>query len=68
VPRPVDRDLARALYHIKKEALSIHQQLPTIRIDDMVNALDFAGGKTIRAAEILSVLHHRRSARQPRER
>jgi hypothetical protein len=45
---------------LKQEVLSIHQQLPTIGIDDMVNALEIAAaGKTQRAAEILKSLHRR---------
>jgi len=65
MPRAIDKDLVLALQHIRKKTLLIHLQLPSIRPDDLVNALTYSGGKTVRAAEILSVLHHRRSAREP---
>ena len=53
MPRPVDKGLVLALQHIKTEALRIHQQRPTIRVDDMINALTFSQGQIRRAAEII---------------
>jgi hypothetical protein len=61
MPRPVDRDLVLALQHIKVEAGRIHQRRPTLRVDDVINALTFSEGRTLRAAEILENLHRRRS-------
>jgi hypothetical protein len=67
VPRPVDRELVLALQHIKVEAARIHQQRPTIRVDEMINALCWCEGKSVRAAEILETLHRRRSRGGRRE-
>jgi hypothetical protein len=61
MPRPVDKDLVLALQHIKTEAVRIHQRRPTIRVDDVINALCFAEGRTLHAAEILETLHRQRS-------
>jgi hypothetical protein len=61
VPRPVDKALVLSLQHIKTEAVRIHQQRPTIRVDDVINVLTFSEGRTLRAAEIIETLHRRRS-------
>lgn len=45
MPRAIDKDLVLAPQHIKKETLSIHQLLPSIRPDDLVNALTYSGAK-----------------------
>jgi len=60
-PRPIDRKLVQSLRHITTEAVSIRRQLSTIKIDDTVNAIDIAVGKSPRAAEILMALHKRRA-------
>jgi hypothetical protein len=35
--------------------------LPTLRVNDVINASTFSEGKTLRAAEILETLHRRRT-------
>jgi hypothetical protein len=67
MPRPVDKELVTALQHIKVEAVRIHQRRPTIGVDDVINALTFSEGRTLRAAEIIETLHRRRSVQRRNE-
>jgi hypothetical protein len=61
MPRPVDKVLLLALRDIALKANAVHQQLPTIGIDDLVAAITYAEGKPRHAARILAALHKRRS-------
>jgi hypothetical protein len=65
MPRPVDKDLVLALRDFALKANAVHRQLPTIGINDVVNAICFTNGRPVEAAAILNRLHKRRSLSVP---
>jgi hypothetical protein len=56
-----DRDLIIALSEFGRHATFIKKQMPMLVMDDMVNALMFAEGRPVRAAQILKKLNRQRS-------
>jgi hypothetical protein len=60
-PARPDRDVITALAEFGRQATFLKQQMPTLCLDDMVNALCFAEGKPVHAAQILRRLDRQRS-------
>jgi hypothetical protein len=56
-----DKDVIIALAEFGRQAAFLKKQMPTLCMDDMVNALMFAEGRPVRAAQILRKLNRRRS-------
>jgi hypothetical protein len=60
-PARPDKDVITALAEFGRQATFLKKQMPTLCLDDMVNALCFAQGKPVHAAQILRKLNRQRS-------
>jgi hypothetical protein len=61
VPARADKEVILALREFGSQAAFIKSQMPSLCIDDLVNALTFCEGRPGKAAEILRALNQRRT-------